>query len=107
VADRSYMLEVDVHDTFGELGNEWMSAGKIFAFPAPAEAREHVECQPDIFESRVSGEDLTLGHVPVEDDHGGNMERDGRSEEGDVGKANQLIVHDDSVVRRYDSWRDK
>jgi hypothetical protein len=107
VADRSYLLEVDVHDAFSELGNERMSTGKIFALPAPAEAREHVECEPDVFEGCMSREGLAFRHVSVEDDHGGDMEGNGRGEEGDVGEANQLVVHDDSIVRRYDSWGDR
>jgi hypothetical protein len=32
------------------------------------------------------------------------MERDGRNEKGDVGETNELIVDDDNVVRRYDSF---
>jgi hypothetical protein len=99
MADGPDLLEIDVHDAFGEFRDEGVPAIEVFALPAPAEAWEHVEGEPDIFEGGVPGEDLAFGHVAVEDDHGGDVQGDGRGEEGDVGEADELVVYDDGVVR--------
>jgi hypothetical protein len=104
MAYRPHLLEVNVHDAFGEFRYEWVAAVEVFAFPAPAETREHVECEPDVFDCCYPGEGLAFGHVSVEDDHGGDVKGDGGSEEGDVGEANELVVHDYCVVRRDDGW---
>jgi hypothetical protein len=75
-----------------------MSACGVFAFPSPAETRDHVECHPEIFESCLWGEDFASGHVPEEDDHCCDVQWDWGGEEGDVGEADELIVDDDYVV---------
>jgi len=50
----------------------------------------------------LSGQTVDFGYVAVKDDHGGDMEWDGRGEEGDIGKTDELVVDDDDVVRGDD-----
>jgi len=98
VAGRSNLMEVDVHDTFGELSDQWMSAVEVLAFPAPAEARQHIKGEPDVFEGDLFWETLAARHVTVEDDHRGDVEWDWGSEESNVWEFDKLVVHDYNVV---------
>ena len=95
-------VEVDAHDTLDELCDERVATVDVLAFPAPADARDHVEGEPYIFEGGTEGQTFNLGDVPVEDDHGGNVEWDRRCEKGDVGEADQLAVDSNDIVRRDD-----
>ena len=79
-----------------------MTSVNVLAFPAPAETRDHVKSHPDVFKSDLSGQTVDFGYVAVKDDHGGDMEWDGRGEEGDIGKTDELVVDDDDVVRGDD-----
>jgi hypothetical protein len=45
---------------------------------------------------------ITVGHVPIQNDHGGDMKRDWGDKERDVRELDQLVVKDDDVVRRND-----
>lgn len=95
-------VEVDAHDALDELCDERVAAIDVLAFPAPADARNHVESKPDVFEGGAEGQAFNLGDVPVEDDHGGNVEWNGRCEEGDVGEPDQLAVDGNDIVRCND-----
>lgn len=92
-------VEVDAHDALDELCDERVAAVNVLAFPAPADARDHVEGEPDVFEGGAEGQAFNLGDVPIKDDHGGNVEWDGRCEKGDVGEADQLAVDRNDIMR--------
>lgn len=96
-------VQIDVHDAFGELGDERVATVDVFTLPTPAEAGEHVEGEPDVLKSGVARETFTFGHVSVENYHGCDVQRDGRGEKCDVGEADKLAVDDDYVVRCDDS----
>lgn len=105
VRDGADLLEVHVHDALGELRDERMATVEVLALPAPAEAGKHVKREPYVLEGRVPREDVTLGHVAVENDHGGDVKRDRGCEECNVREPDKLVVHNDGVVRCDDRYR--
>jgi len=100
-------LEVDAHDALDEHCDEGVAAVGVPAFPAPADAWDHFEGKPDVFEGGAEGQALDIGNVPVENDHGRNVERDGRCEKRDVGETGQLAMDGDDIVRSDDSYINK
>ena len=91
-------MQTDAHDMLSETSDERMPSVKVFSFPSPTEAGEHVEGEVDVFERNVGRKALDFGYMSVEDDHGGDMDRNGGSEKGNVGELDKLGVDDDDVV---------
>lgn len=100
--DGADLVQVDLHDALGELGYEGVATVEIFALPTPTEAWKHVKCKPDILQGGMSWEDIAFRHMPIEDNHGRDVEGDGRGEKGNIREANKLVVHYDRVVRSDD-----
>jgi len=95
-------MEVDCQDLLRQTRNKRMASVKILSFPSPANAWENVESHPNIFQCHLVRNPVTVRHVSIQNDHGGDMERDRRDEECNIGELDQLVVKDDNVVRRYD-----
>ena len=99
------LVQVDVEDLFGKLGDERVTAVEVLAFPAPAEGREHVKSHPDVLERDLVWDAFAPGHVAVEDDHSSDVQGDRGDEEGDVWEADEVVVYHDDVVRGDDRCR--
>jgi len=73
---RSNLVEVYRQYLLCQTRDKWVTSVEILTFPSPTDAGENVESHPDIFQRHLMRDAITVGHVPIENDHGGNVERD-------------------------------
>ena len=102
---RSNLVEVYRQYLLRQTRDKWVTSVEILTFPSPTDAGENVESHPDIFQCHLMRDAITVRHMPIENNHSGNVERDRRDEECNVGELDQLVVKDDDVVRRNDRWK--
>lgn len=98
-------MKIDGQYLFGQTRDKWVASVEVFAFPSPTNAWKNVESHPHIFQRHLMGNAVTVGHVPIENDHGGNVKRDRGDEECNVWELDQVVVENDDVVRRHDRWK--
>jgi len=91
-------MEVDRQDLLRQTRDKWMTSVKILSFPSPTNTWENVESHPNIFQCHLVRNAITVRHVSIQNDHGGDVKRDWRDEKCDIGELDQLIMKDDDVV---------
>jgi hypothetical protein len=94
------LVQVDFHHAFRQFFNQRVPPVEVLTFPSPTETREHVECHPEVFKRDLLRETVASGHVTVQDDHGGDMQRDWGRKERNIGESNELIMDDDDIMGR-------
>ncbi len=95
---RASLAQINPENLLGQRRDERMAAVHLPAFPAPTEGWEHVECHPDIFKRNLTCKRVATRHMSEEDNHGSDVQRNGRDKERYVGETEQLIMYDDDVV---------
>ena len=97
-------MEVDGQNLLRQTRDKRMTSVEVLSFPSPTDAWENVESHPNIFQCHLVRNPITVRHMPIQNDHGGDVKRDRRDEERNIGELDQLVVKDDDVVRGYDRW---
>ena len=72
----SNLMEVDRKNLLRQTRDKWMASVEILSFPPPTNTRKNIESHPDIFQRHLVRDAITVGHVPVQDNHGGDVKRD-------------------------------
>ena len=73
---RSDLVEVYRQYLLCHTRDKWVTSVEILAFPSPSDAGENVESHPDVFQRHLMRDAITVGHVPIENDHGSNVKGD-------------------------------
>jgi len=73
---RSNLVEVYRQYLLRQTRDKWVTSIEILTFPSPTDAGENVESHPDIFQCHLMRDAITVGHMSIKNDHGGNVERD-------------------------------